>query len=116
MKGKYSVLGLMLLIFALLIFAKVARTLRAMPADSPGVAVNIENNVYNPNPVTVSIGTTVRWTNQDVVPHNVVSEDKTFKSRLLEKGEQFSFTFTKPGTFKYICSIHPKMVAKVIVQ
>ena len=46
----------------------------------------------------------------------MVSEDKIFKSKVLDTDEQFTYTFTKPGTYDYFCSIHPKMTAKVVVQ
>jgi plastocyanin len=67
--------------------------------------------------MTVAAGTTVTWTNNDDVPHTVVSDDKTtFKSRALDTGEKFSYTFTKPGKYAYFCSVHPKMTAEVVVQ
>jgi plastocyanin len=88
----------------------------ASDSASPEVTVNIENFTYNPSPITVSVGATVRWTNKDVVPHDVVSDDKSFKSKLMTKGQEFSYKFTKPGTFNYVCSIHPRMAAKVVVQ
>jgi plastocyanin len=67
--------------------------------------------------LTVATGTEVTWVNHDDIPHTVVSADKTtFKSRALDTDEKFSFTFSKPGTYTYFCSIHPKMTAKVIVQ
>ncbi|MBZ5543367.1 MAG: cupredoxin domain-containing protein, partial [Acidobacteriia bacterium] len=66
---------------------------------------------------TVSLGTTVTWTNQDDVPHNVVStEGKTLKSPVMDTDQKFSFTFTKAGTYPYFCAIHPKMTGKVVVQ
>ena len=46
----------------------------------------------------------------------VVSEDKVFKSKVLDTDEKFSFTFAKPGTYGYFCSVHPKMTGKVVVQ
>jgi plastocyanin len=58
----------------------------------------------------------VHWTNRDDIPHNVVSEDKSFKSKALDTDDQFSYTFNKPGTYKYFCSIHPKMTATVVVK
>ena len=61
-------------------------------------------------------GTTVTWTNRDDIPHTVVSEDQTFKSKALDTDESYSFTLTKPGTYSYFCSIHPKMTAKVVVE
>jgi len=80
--------------------------------------VKIDNFSFAPATLTLAAGTTVTWTNRDDIPHTVVSTDdpKTFKSKVLDTDEKFSFTFSKPGTFAYFCSIHPKMTGKVIVQ
>ena len=56
------------------------------------------------------------WTNRDDIPHTVVSDDKVFKSRVLDTDEKFSYTFDKAGKFPYFCSVHPKMTGTVIVQ
>lgn len=80
--------------------------------------VKIDNFSFGPMALTVPVGTTVTWINRDDIPHTVVSTDdaKTFKSKVLDTDEKFSFTFSKPGTYPYFCSVHPKMTAKVIVQ
>ncbi len=80
--------------------------------------VKIDNFSFGPVALTVPVGTTVTWTNRDDIPHTVVSTDdsKTFKSKVLDTDEKFSFTFSKAGTYPYFCSIHPKMTGKVIVQ
>ena len=80
--------------------------------------VKIDNFSFGPVALTVPVGTTVTWTNRDDIPHTAVSTDdpKTFKSKVLDTDEKFSFTFSKPGTYPYFCSIHPKMTGKVIVQ
>lgn len=79
--------------------------------------VKIDNFTFTPNALTVSAGTTVHWVNHDDIPHTVVSDDKTtFKSKALDTDDNFSYTFSKPGTYSYFCSIHPKMTGKVIVQ
>jgi len=62
------------------------------------------------------VGTTVTWTNRDDIPHTVVADDKSFKSKVLDTDEKFSYTFTKAGSYPYFCSIHPKMTGKVVVQ
>ena len=82
------------------------------------VEVKIDNFSFGPVALTVSLGSTVTWTNRDDIPHTVVSTDdpKVFKSKVLDTDEKFSFTFTKAGTYAYFCSIHPKMTGKVIVQ
>lgn len=86
-------------------------------ANSNAVQVKIDNFTFAPTPITVPAGTTVQWVNRDDIPHTVVSEDKsTFKSKALDTDDNYSYTFTKPGTYTYFCSIHPKMTGKVVVQ
>jgi len=80
--------------------------------------VKIDNFSFGPVTLTVPVGTTVTWINRDDIPHTVVSTDDsmTFKSKVLDTDEKFSFTFSKAGTYPYFCSIRPKMTGKVIVQ
>jgi plastocyanin len=87
--------------------------------EKPATAeVKIDNFSFGPAALTVVAGTTVTWINRDDIPHTVVSTDdpKTFKSKVLDTDEKFSFTFSKAGTYPYFCSIHPKMTGKVVVQ
>ena len=107
------------IIAALLGFAIIASPRKSSAADSAAapVAIKIDNFSFSPQTVTVPIGTQVIWTNQDDIPHTVVSDDKTtFKSQALDTDEKFNFTFTKAGTYSYFCSIHPKMTAHIVVQ
>jgi plastocyanin len=87
-------------------------------AASGATEVKIDNFSFGPATLTVAVGTTVTWTNRDDIPHTVVSTDdpKTFKSKVLDTDEKFSYTFAKAGTFSYFCSIHPKMTGKIVVQ
>ena len=79
--------------------------------------VSIDNFSFSPTPITIPEGTTLTWINRDDIPHTVVSDDmQQFKSKALDTDEKFSHTFSKAGTYSYFCSIHPKMVAKVIVE
>jgi plastocyanin len=88
-----------------------------MAADSGKVEVRIDNFSFLPKEVTVAAGTTVTWTNEDDVPHLVVSADDQFtKSPVLDTNESFSCKFTTAGIYVYFCSIHPHMTGKVIVQ
>ena len=86
--------------------------------STAAATVTIDNFSFAPATLTVSPGTTVAWTNRDDIPHTVVSTDdpKAFKSKVLDTDEKFSFTFTKPGTFSYFCSVHRKMTVTVIVR
>ena len=89
--------------------------IRAAAAPS-GEAVSIDNFTFRQPVVTVKPGTTVTWTNRDDIPHTVVSKDALFKSKVLDTGDTFAFTFTKAGQFGYFCSLHPHMTGTVIVK
>jgi plastocyanin len=97
----------------------------AADADAPqqiaavqAPTVTISNFAFAPALVVVAPGTKVTWTNKDEEPHTVTSADggKTFKSDALDTDDKFSFTFDKPGTYKYFCSIHPHMVGTIVVK
>ena len=78
--------------------------------------VMIENFSFAPATITVKAGTKVTWVNHDDVPHTVDENDKRFRSGTLDTDDQYSFTFTSPGTFNYFCALHPKMTGQVIVK
>jgi plastocyanin len=84
-------------------------------ADAGAKHVVVDNFSFAPAMAAVAAGSTVTWTNRDDVPHNIVSTDQKFKSPVLDTDEQFSHTFDAPGTYKYFCSIHPKMTGQVVV-
>ena len=83
----------------------------AAPTD-----VKSDNFTMNPQTITVAAGTEVRWTNADDIPHTVVSEDHTFKSKVLDTDDRFAYRFDKTGTYNYFCSIHPKMTGTIVVK
>ena len=89
-------------------------------AASPAAAaatVKIDNFTFGPATLAVKTGTTVTWVNNDDIPHAVVTQDHvTFKSKVLDTDQRFSFTFTRAGEYPYFCSLHPHMVGKVVVQ
>lgn len=112
---KYVMVGFCLTGTALAVGRSSAQANNA--ADGKSAEVKIDNFTFAPGTITVTKGTTVKWTNHDDIPHTVVSDDKTtFKSKALDTDDKFSYTFDKPGTYSYFCSIHPKMTAKVVVQ
>ena len=79
-------------------------------------AVIIKNFMFSPMALTVKAGSTVTWKNLDGEPHTVVSVDGAFRSPALDQNDTFKFTFAKPGVYKYVCTIHPKMVATITVK
>jgi plastocyanin len=66
--------------------------------------------------LTVSSGTNVIWKNLDGEPHTVVSDVGLFRSGGLDQDDSFAFKFDKPGTYRFICSIHPQMTGTIIVK
>ena len=108
-----------LTVFAILLIAMPNNiTASAAPPEpaAPTADVKIDNFSFTPPTLTVAAGTTVTWTNRDDIPHTVVSSDGLFKSKVRDTDEKFAFTFAKPGTYAYFCSLHPKMVGKIVVQ
>lgn len=77
--------------------------------------VEIVDFAYDPDPVTVEAGGKVIWLNQDSAPHTATADDGSFDTGTLEEGKLKSETFKEPGTYTYICSIHPEMHGTVEV-
>ncbi|MDT5116407.1 MAG: hypothetical protein QOE30_2146 [Mycobacterium sp.] len=85
-------------------------------AAAGGTAVSVANFSFSPGTLTVPAGSTVTWTFKDSTDHNVTADDKSFASKNSSSGATYSFHFTKAGTYSYMCTIHPFMTAKVVVQ
>jgi plastocyanin len=77
--------------------------------------VEIVDFAYDPDPVTIEAGGKVIWQNEDSAPHTATAEDGSFDTGTLEEGKLKSETFKEPGTYAYICSIHPDMEGTVEV-
>ena len=95
---------------ALRVGAKAGAHAASDPADT------IADYSFSPATITVSVGDTVTWTNQGKQPHTATASDGSFNTGTLHTGQSASHTFTKAGTFAYICSIHPFMHGTVVVQ
>jgi len=81
-----------------------------------GPKVDISNFSFNPGTLTVKVGDTVTWTNNDSATHTVTANDNSFDSANLASGASFSHTFSKAGTYPYRCTIHPNMTGTIVVQ
>ena len=117
MKSKAWITGLVapVMIAMLLLAGSPSLTANDQPSAA-NAEVKIDNFSFGPQTLAVPVGTTVTWTNRDDIPHTVVSTDGVFKSRVQDTDEEFSYTFTKAGTYPYFCSVHPKMTGKIVVQ
>lgn len=88
--------------------------IRAATPDVVDVA--IEDFLFSPSTITVTLGAAVRWTNNGFFAHTTTAQDLLWDSGALTSGNSFTHTFNQPGTFDYVCSIHPEMQGKVIVE
>ena len=85
-------------------------------ADDAPRAVTIDNFTFNPQRLTIKTGSTVTWTNKDDIPHALASVGALFRSKALDTDDNYSFTFTTPGTYQYFCSLHPHMTGTIVVE
>ena len=90
--------------------------IKAAATAASTATVNIENFKFLPPALTVTGGTTVTWKNEDDSPHRIGGKGGTFTSPALDTDATFARTFTPPGEYSYICTIHPYMVGKIIVK
>jgi plastocyanin len=85
-------------------------------AKPSSTEVRVDNFAFAPQTLTVPANSTVTWVNKDDVPHVIASDQGVFKSKALDTDDKYSYTFTKPGTYTYFCSIHPKMTGTIVVH
>jgi plastocyanin len=91
----------------------------ASPAKVPAgpvVALNISNFVYSPNPLTVAPAAVISVTNKDDTAHTVTAYDSAFSTGAIAPRTTVTFVApASPGTYRFFCVIHPKMIATLIV-
>lgn len=105
------------LLLAAAFIATLAASPRTAGAEAAPLTVRIDNFAFSPQGAAIAPGTTVTWVNDDDAPHTIVADDgKSFRSKVLDTGESFSFTFMSAGTWSYFCSVHPHMTGKVVVK
>lgn len=116
MKMQSAILGIVSV--AIVAFAMKTSAVTPQPAagDASSVQVSIDNFQFTPPTLTVKAGTTVVFTNKDDVPHTVVAESDAFRSKAIDTDEKYSYRFATAGTYKYFCSLHPKMTGTIMVQ
>ncbi|MCZ2154515.1 MAG: cupredoxin family copper-binding protein [Bryobacterales bacterium] len=96
--------------------AQSGSTAAAQTSAAKHHVVVIKNFAYQPATITVKKGDTLEWKNEDIVAHTVTANDKSFDSGSIAAGSSWKFTAKKAGNFDYICTFHPNMKAKLIVQ
>jgi plastocyanin len=101
---------------ALAAVATVALAAGGASLAAPDASVTVKDFNFHPAAITVPVGTTVVWKNLDGEPHTVTSVDGTFRSEALDQGDSYKFKFSKPGVYRYRCTIHPRMKGAVTVK
>jgi plastocyanin len=77
--------------------------------------IRIVEFFYDPDPVTIQAGGKITWQNEDPASHTATAEDGSFDTGTIEQGKIKSETFKDPGTYAYVCTIHPQMHGTVEV-
>ena len=86
-------------------------------AASPDAAqIVIKDFMFTPTALTVKAGSTVVWVNKDDEPHTVVGDTALFRSGAVDTNDTYAFKFDKPGTYRFSCSIHPRMTGTIVVE
>ncbi len=93
------------------------------PAPAGSTTVNIPSGAsmqttraFDPNPLTITAGTTISWVNDDSTTHTSLADGNQWSSGNIPPGGRFNFTFSSAGRFTYHCQIHPNMVGTIVVQ
>jgi plastocyanin len=97
------------------------------PAPAPGGTSSVTvtmppgsefltQTAYSPNPLTVSVGTTVTFVNNDIVAHTATSQNNLWDTGDIPSGQSHSLTFQSTGSFPYYCIYHPRMVGTITVH
>ncbi len=111
-----SITSLLLISALLRVTATAPEPGTTTPTLTPGSGeVSIIDEQFVPTIITVAVGTTVTWTNISREEHTVDSDILLFESGLFKLGESFSYTFTLPGIFYYLCLAHDDMPGRVHV-
>jgi plastocyanin len=85
-------------------------------AAPDAVRVVIKDFMFSPMQLKTKVGVPVTWVNQDDEVHTVISDTGLFRSGALDTDMSYTFTFDKPGTYRVLCSLHPQMLATIVVE
>ena len=88
------------------------------PVSADPQQIVIDNFHYVPDTLTIPVGTKATWINHDDMPHTVTSTGKprVLDSEALDTDDRFSHVFVEPGTYRYVCTVHPRMAGRIIVE
>lgn len=78
--------------------------------------VAVTGFAFQPAQITVKAGEAVTWRNEDAADHTVTADGGSFTSETLGQGARFRMVFDRPGTYRYVCALHPEMKGTVVVE
>ena len=112
------VVGLLTSVFVLGVCTQMAQSVFAAPAAAvkSGAKISIVNFAFTPGEITIAPGETVTWTNDDGAPHGLAFADGAAGTGVLLPEASFQRTFDRPGSYDYVCAVHPYMTGRVIVR
>ena len=91
----------------------------APPSSAPvqtGASISVENFQFVPQTLTIKVGDTVTWTNNDTAGHNIAIPSLNYTSDIFAQGAKSTYKFDKAGSYPYNCGVHPSMTGTVVVQ
>ena len=110
-------LSILLVIGLTLIWAALAFAAGATPTRAGSDnAVQIVDFAFSPAELTITVGDSVTWTNLDAVEHTATATDGSWDTGLLGEGESGTIVFTETGTYDYVCTPHPSMTGRIVVE
>jgi plastocyanin len=90
--------------------------LAANDAQNAETVIRIANFTFDPPTLTVHVGSSVTWKNEDDIVHVIREKDAAFSSDALDTDGTFSHTFNQVGIVDYFCAIHPHMTGRIVVE
>jgi plastocyanin len=105
-----------LIALTILLACTVTYSQRQQGQEESKNTISIVRMQYNPATLTVKVGETVTWKNDDDRDHTVEGENGSFKSGNIRPGRKFEHTFTRAGRYPYACAYHPRMKGEVVVE
>ncbi len=107
---------LFIILTSILLTGTIISGCKKKSVDPGKKEVQMQNMAFSPSSITISVNTTVTWTNKDNVDHNVTSSSGLFSSGTIKSGGTYSHEFTSMGTYNYSCTLHSNMNGTVIVN
>jgi plastocyanin len=106
--------SLLAVVFAALALSAASAGCGSSSSKSSGSQVKVADFSFSPKTIQVKPGTTVTWTNQGQTEHTVKGPG-FFSAKALAHGAKYSFRFSKPGRFPYLCTLHPALMRGTVI-